>query len=137
MTLPVDPNEHVEVSLILRPRRPLAELEARITSSQPMSREEFAASYGADPSDIARVEEFAGAHGLEVVETSQPRRTVRLAGRAADIGAAFGVSLHTEALEDGTRARVPDQAATVPPELKDVVEGIFGLDTRPVARRRG
>ena len=48
---PVDPNERIEISVMLKPRRPLEELEARL--NQPgaavLSREEFAASYGADP----------------------------------------------------------------------------------------
>ena len=49
---PADPDERVEVSVIVKPRQPLGELQAR---AQPMSREEFAASYGADPNDLARV----------------------------------------------------------------------------------
>jgi kumamolisin len=130
---PVDPDERVEVSLTLRPRRPLAELESRL--GQPMSREEYAAAYGADPADIARVEAFAGAHQLDVLEASQPRRTVRLGGRAADMGAAFGVELVRRKLEDGTEYRATDSEVHVPDELSGVVEGVFGLDTRPVARR--
>jgi kumamolisin len=132
MTQPVDPTERVEVTLILRPRRPLPELAA-----QAISREEFAAEYGADPSDVARVKEFAAAHHLAVVETSVARRTVRLAGRAADISLAFGVRLHRQQLADGTSVRVPDHEVSTPRELQGVVSGIFGLDTRPVARRRG
>jgi kumamolisin len=131
---PVDPDERVEVSVILKPRRPLAELEARL--DRPMSREEFASSYGADPDDLARVEAFARSYGLEVVESSQPRRTVRLAGRAADVGAAFGVRLHRYRLEDGTEYRAPDGSVRLPSDLEPLVEGVFGLDTRPVARSR-
>lgn len=126
MSQPVDPNQRVEVSLIVRPRRSLNEMEARL--GQPISREEFAAAYGADPSDLASVEKFAREHGLEVVESSQARRTVRLAGRAEDVAAAFGVTLH----EEGGH-RVPSGDAKLPPE----VEGVFGLDTRPIARPRG
>jgi kumamolisin len=133
MTEPVDPDEPVEVSLMLRPRHSLQELDAR-PGQQPLSREEFAARYGADPSDMATVEDFARAHNLKVIEASQPRRTVRLAGRAADISRAFGVQLHYEALQDGTQARVPDRAEAVPDELSGIVQGVFGLDTRPVAR---
>jgi kumamolisin len=133
MTAAVDPDERVEVSLMLRPRRPLQELEAR--PGQPMSREEFAAAYGADPSDLESVRKFAQHHGLEVMESSQARRTVRVAGRAADVSAAFGVNLHRESLEDGTNARVPDGPVNLPQELTGIVQAVFGLDTRPVARR--
>ena len=131
---PVNPDERVEVSLTLKPRRPLSELESRL--DHPMSREEFAANYGADPNDITRVESFAHDHSLDVVEASQPRRTVRLAGRAADMSAAFGVSLQRMRLDDGTEARAPDQEVQVPGALSGSVEGVFGLDTRPIARPR-
>ena len=131
---PADPDERVEVSLTLAPRRPLSELEARL--DQPMSREEFAANYGADPAAIATVETFAHAHGLEVLEASAPRRTVRLGGRGEDIGRVFGVTLMRQRLEDGTEFRAPDREVQLPPDLSGIVEGVFGLDTRPVARRR-
>jgi kumamolisin len=131
---PVNPDERVEVSLTLRSRRPLSELEARL--DRPMTREEYAANYGADPDDIARVEAFAHQHRLDVVEASQPRRTVRLAGRTADMSTAFGVSLQRMRLDDGTEYRATDREVQVPSELSGVVEGIFGLDTRPIARPR-
>jgi kumamolisin len=95
----------------------------------PLSREEFAATYGADPADLARVTAFAGAHGLEVVEADASRRTVRLAGRVADVSAAFGVDLHQEGAY-----RVAANEPRLPEELQGIVEGVFGLDTRPVAR---
>src|SRR5258707_10438427 len=91
---PVDPDERVEVSVIVRPKRPLEDLDAHLGQGQPyLTREEFAASYGADPLDLAKVETFAKRHELEVVESSPARRTVRLAGRADDVATAFGVQL--------------------------------------------
>jgi kumamolisin len=129
-----DPDERIEVSIIVKPRSPLGELQA---AARPMSREEFAANYGADPDDIARVEDFARRHGLEVVEASQPRRTVVVAGRSAEVAAAFGVSLVRQRLDDGTEYRAPDHEVQIPPELQGIVEGIFGLDTRPIARHHG
>lgn len=130
---PVDPNEPVELSLTLRPRRPLSEAAQ---SLRPLSREEFAASYGADPSDIQRVETFAGAHGLNVLEASPARRTVRVAGRACDIAPLFGVSLVRQRLPDGSEFRAPDGEVRVPDELSDAVQGVFGFDTRPIAQPR-
>ena len=134
---PGDPNERIEVSVTIRPRRPLAELESRL--NQPgapiLSREEFAASYGADPADVAKVEAFARQHGLEVVESSPARRTVRLAGKAADISSAFGVEFFQDQTSEGT-FRGYTGSIQVPPELQGIVEGVFGLDTHPVARPR-
>jgi kumamolisin len=133
---PVDPDERIEVSVIVRPRRPLEDLDARLGQGQPyLTREEFAASYGADPADLAKVEAFAHKHGLKVVESSEARRTVRLAGRARDVATAFGVQLFQEQLPDGTTVRGYEGAISLSPELKDVVQGVFGLDTHPIARR--
>jgi kumamolisin len=120
--------------LTLAPRRPLSELETRL--GQPMSREEYAAAYGADPTAMSTVEAFARSHGLDVIEASAPRRTIRLGGRADEVAAAFGVTLVRQRLADGTEFRAPDGEVKMPPELSGIVEGVFGLDTRPVARRR-
>ena len=128
-----DPDERVEVSVIVKPRRPLDELQP---GAPPMSREEFAAAYGANQGDLQRVEDYARGRGLEVVEASQPRRTVVVAGRSADVAAAFGVSLIRQQQDDGTEYRAPDREVQVPAELQGVVEGVFGLDTRPIARHR-
>jgi kumamolisin len=133
---PTHPDERIELSLMLRPRRPLEELEARLKHGQPaLTRAEFAASYGADQADLARVESFARERALDVLEASAARRTVRLAGTAADIGALFDVKLVDYQLDDGTRFRAPTGPVHIPPELQDMVQGVFGLDTRPRARR--
>ena len=140
VTGPVDPNEPIEVSVIVKPRQPLEDLEARLSQAargeQPyLSREEFAATYGADAADLAKVEEFARQHRLKVIESSPDRRTVRLAGRAADINTAFGIQLVHYRLPDGTIFRSYAGPISVPMELHGVVQGVFGLDDRPVARR--
>src|SRR5579884_3865223 len=94
---PADPSEEVSVSIRLR-RRPGAPplpdpSRASVLGGQTVSREEFAATYGADPADVARVQAFASEHGLSVQETSIPRRTVVLAGTVAQLEQAFGVDL--------------------------------------------
>jgi kumamolisin len=133
----LNPNERIEVSVMLRPRHQLNELEARL--SQPgatLSREEFAAQYGADPADVAKVELFARQNGLGVVEASPARRTVRLSGRAADISQAFGVSFTEQTDPDGKPFRGYTGSVQLPDDLQDIVQAVFGLDNRPVARRR-
>jgi kumamolisin len=133
---PVDPDERIEVSVIVRPRRSLDDLDARLSRGHPyLTREEFAATYGADAQDLAKLETFAKKHGLKVIESSPARRTVRLAGRAADVATAFGVQLIQDQLKDDTTVRRPEGEIELPAELKDVVQGVFGLDTRPIARR--
>jgi kumamolisin len=132
---PTDPDQRIELSLILRPRRPLAELEARLNEGlPPLTREQYAASYGADPADVATVEAFARGHGLELIESSPERRTVRVAGRAADISSLFGTGLAEYRAADGTVFRAPTGEMRVPDEIAGVVQSVFGLDTRPQAR---
>ncbi len=59
----LDPNEPMQVSIYVRPKsaNPLP-----ATPTTPMSREEYASTYGADPADIAQIVAFAQAHGLTV-----------------------------------------------------------------------
>ncbi|WP_020470275.1 S53 family peptidase [Zavarzinella formosa] len=62
-----------------------------------------------------------------------PRRSVFLSGTAADFEAAFGTTI--EQMEhDGGTYRGRTGALTVPAELADLVEGVFGIDNRPVAK---
>jgi kumamolisin len=57
-----------------------------------------------------------------------------LSGTVADFQQAFGVALQTYAYPGGTyRGRVG--AVHVPTALAPLIEGVFGLDNRPVARR--
>ena len=123
--------------MVVKPRTPLEDLDARLGQGQPaLSREEFAATYGADPADLAKVEAFAGQHRLKVEESSAARRTVRLSGRAADLNRAFGVQLIHSRLPDGSPFRGYTGTITVPKDIEGIVQGVFGLDDRPVARRR-
>jgi kumamolisin len=110
---PADTNE--VISVIVRVRRgsdapalpDMSDLASTPGSSrQYMSREEFANRYGAAPDDLKKITDFAKAAGLTVVETSAARRTVVLSGRLI----------------------------RVPLELANIVEGVFGLDNRRMAR---
>jgi len=136
----VPADERFEVTVRVRRRTDLQSLASRgFHGDVPpgerryLSREEYAASHGADPADIAQVETFARSHGLTVVESSVARRSVFLSGNAADIGMAFGTSIEHFEHDDGTyRGRTGP--LSVPSNLVDIVEGVFGIDDRPVAR---
>jgi kumamolisin len=90
------------------------------------------AAHGADPADIAKVEAFAHAHGLVVVESSVPRRSVFLSGTVAQFAAAFGTTIEHFADDITYRGRTGE--LTVPADLADIVEGVFGIDDRPAAK---
>ena len=82
---------------------------------------------------MAKVVAFAASHGLEVIEQSAPRRSVRVAGSASAMNKAFGVHLQTCRHADGTTFRGFASAVTLPTSLADVVEGVLGLDNRRMA----
>jgi kumamolisin len=138
-TGPVLPEERIEVSVRVRPRPGQRDLEAGgALADQPpaerqyLSRDEFASRHGATAADIAKVKAFAKAHQLAVVEASAPRRTVVLAGSAAAMGKAFGVTLR-QFEHDGGTYRGRTGTISVPGDLAGIVEGVFGLDDRPQA----
>ncbi|MES1265151.1 MAG: protease pro-enzyme activation domain-containing protein, partial [Variovorax sp.] len=135
----VQHDERFEVTVRVRPKAPADTLASRgvhadtpVGQRQYLTREEYAASHGADPADLAKIGEFAKAHGLVVVESNAARRSVVLSGNAKSFGEAFGVRLQ-QFEHDGGSYRGRTEAISVPAELSDIVQGVFGLDDRPQA----
>jgi kumamolisin len=133
-------NERLTVSVEVRRRPdgpPLPDLAA-LGAQRPRDRERIdrvalAASYGADPDDLAKVGEFAEKHNLTVEESSADRRTVRLSGTVEDMNTAFGVQLNTYQYPGGTY-RSREGHVLVPRALAEVVKRVSGLTDRPLAR---
>ncbi len=138
---PVDDDEPAAVSVYLRPP-PGAdglswvddEAAKPPASRRRLTREEYAAAHGADEADITAVRAFAADYHLQVTEIDPPQRRVVLAGRLADLAAAFG----TELVAHQHPARGPYRGRTgglsVPAGLGAVIVGVFGLDQRPQSR---
>ncbi|MGC2243218.1 MAG: protease pro-enzyme activation domain-containing protein, partial [Candidatus Aquilonibacter sp.] len=124
-----DPNERVTVTIRVRSKHASPPLPGHL------SREEFAAAFGAGEGDLERVDSFAQENGLAVVDRDPARRTVRLEGTVAQMSAAFGVSLGTYSI-GSTTFRGRTGAISLPASLANVVEAVLGLDTRPQARPR-
>jgi kumamolisin len=80
------------------------------------------------------VEAFSRAAKLDVVEVDLPGRSVVLSGTVRALSEAFRVRLqmyqHGDAVYRERRGSVH-----VPSHLGAIVQGVFGLDTRPRARR--
>jgi kumamolisin len=132
-------DERIEVTLRLRSKAVSHSLDTGGTHDdklpaqrQYLSREQYAAGHGTDPADFARITTFAAAHRLAVVESSAARRSVVLSGPASAMSEAFGVTLQ-QFEHDGGTYRGRSGAISVPIELAEVVEGVFGLDDRPQA----
>jgi kumamolisin len=133
----VDPQRQMQVTLTVRRRSSGDDPDALAAiGSKPgqLTREEFAERFGAEPADLKKVEDFARAQGLEVVEASEARRTVVLRGSIGDMSTAFGVDLALYEHPDLGLFRGRVGPVYVPAELADVVEGVFGLDDRPQVR---
>jgi kumamolisin len=126
-------DKRIEITVIVRPRSG-GGLPATAASDAParLTHEEYEAQHGADPADIATIVEFAAARGLDVVETSIPRRTVVLGGTISAMAEAFGTELalyeHPGGLYRGRTGPVH-----VPAEIAPVVDAVLGLDDRPQA----
>ena len=138
---PADPNQLAQVTVRLRRRKGAQtvlkralDLSLQLPKERTyLTREQFIAQAGADPADLARVEAFARNHNLTVVDANLASRTVRLAGTVGDLSAAFGVRLNIfQAGEVKYRGRTTP--VYLPSELAGIVQGVSGLDNRPVAR---
>src|SRR5262245_28923671 len=138
MVAAADPNERMQVTVMVRPKQSLAAATARVNSDTPpserrhMTHEEYRAEFGADPTDLTKVQDFAKAHNLQVSEVNDEQRSVKLTGTAADFSKAFGVELNRYEHPGGSyRGRTG--SILIPQSLDGVVQGVFGLDDRPAA----
>jgi kumamolisin len=88
---------------------------------------------GADPDDVALVEQFASDQGLAVTRVDLAARTVDLAGTVSQMDSAFGVELARYDRE-GVTFRGREGDVHLPAQLVGVVRAVFGLDDRPQTR---
>jgi hypothetical protein len=157
---PVQADEIIGVSLILRPRPgspPLPGLDAQPGQARILTPEEYARTYGAAEADLDAVTAFAVDHGLTVTERHAGRRIVTVTGTAAQLNAAFGITLNyyeaprppaephrqvspeEEEEEEEEAAEAPpalythhgyDGTVHVPASLAGIVQAVVGLDNR-------
>jgi kumamolisin len=128
-----NPHSTIEVTLKIKRKEPLPALNGRPATM--MTRAALAQNYGADPAALQRVSEVLNKLGLKTEVMEPATRTLRVSGTVGNMEKAFQVHLYNYAHPSGAyRGRVGD--VHVPAEIKDLVEGVFGLDNRRVARRR-
>jgi kumamolisin len=127
-----DPNEWIELTIKVRRKQPLPEIGG---SLKPIDLNALGAQYGADPADIERVKTVLTGRGLKVLREDPVCCSLRVGGTADVIESAFQLKLFHYAHSTGNyRGRKGD--VLVPAELKDIVTGVFGLDTRIMVKRR-
>ena len=140
---PAAPSEMLEITLLLRPRTALPELEHPLATGSGqrhhLTHAEMASRHGAHPHDLDLVRAFATDHQLHIGEIDLARRTVQLTGTISSIAEAFHTSLHhhtcTYTDHDESTFLSPATEPAIPPSLRHLVEAVLGLHTRPTARR--
>lgn len=121
-----DKQETIEVTIRLRRKK---ELPADAFTGNFLSREVYESDYGAAQEDADQVELFAQAHQLSTVVVDLARRSVIVRGTVNNLEKAFGVTI-----KKYKNCRALTKDVEVPADLKDIIAGVFGLDSLPVAR---
>ena len=127
---PARRDERITVTLRLRRKAPLA---APAQGGEALDYDQIRARHGANEDDVAKVEAFAQAHGLDVARVSIAQRAVDVAGTIAAMEKAFGTRLKRYTSR-GQSYRIRTGPITIPGDLSGIVEGVFGLDDRPRVR---
>ena len=86
----IDQESTIEVTAILRRR---ASMSTEDALGAPLTSEEIAARFGADPADAALVGVTLTALGLRVLNTDLASRRIRISGTVANVSRVFGTSL--------------------------------------------
>ncbi len=135
---PANPKQSIEVTVRLRSSGKLQVSAEKMGALPPLkrhylTREEFAAAYGAAPADVTIVKAFARKNKLTVVSVNPAQRNVILSGSVKALSDAFQVKLmEYEHAQGNYRGRIG--RVHLPAELVPIVEGVFGLDNRRMAR---
>lgn len=140
-----NPSLIIRVTLLLRPRPDqqglgsVEEMAARLPRERRyLTREEYAATNGADPADVRKVLQFAAVYGLKTEGVNEAERMVDLRGTATAISKAFNLDLFVYQ-RVGPRSTQRYRGRTgpiyIPAELDGIVQAVIGLDDRPQARR--
>ncbi|HEY5462764.1 MAG TPA: S53 family peptidase [Hanamia sp.] len=121
-----DRNSIIDVTVILRRNK---KLPPRIIEGKRISRKVYLKNYASSKQDADKVEAFAHANRLSTVEVSLARRSIILRGTAGDFEKAFNTSLQSVNNFMALKAEIQ-----IPGSLTQIITGVFGMDSRPVAR---
>ena len=140
MVGPADPHERALVTILLKRRSTSPGVKSFVQeqSQQPLAKRqhlthaEFERVHSASDEDIEKIEHFAAANGLDVVQVHPNQRRIVLSGTVAALSTAFGVHLAEYEHPKG-RFRGRTGEVTVPEDIAPLIEGVFGLDNRPQA----
>jgi kumamolisin len=129
----VDPNEVIELTIGLAgPRLPGPDERVGET----LTPAELAERFSARKEDADKITGALRKYGIDVVDVSLEARSMRVRGTAKAIESAFKprLALMRSARQGDYRGR--EGSIMIPKELRGLVTGVFGLDTRRMAKRR-
>ena len=124
----------VEATVILRRRSALTTEDA---TGAPLTNDQFAEKFGADPADAELVTSTLQEQGLTVIGTDLASRRIRVQGTVAAVSRVFGTSLwagQAVSARATTTHRLREGGLSIPAQLDGVITAVLGLDNRPQAR---
>ena len=127
----LDPEQSMEVTVRIRRKE---SIESHLKSGRRYSRDEYEKMFGPSDLDIEKVQQFANDNHLSVVGIEKARRSVMLRGRVSDFEEAFHVKLSSYRDSNGQTFRGRTGDISIPDDLENVIDGVFGLDDRPHLR---
>jgi len=140
----VNPSATINLTVVLkapsedRLTQTVAEMAAQSPQQRDyLTREQFAADYGADSGDLDKMRQFAARQGLRVVQVNPAVPAVHLRGSAAAMSRAFAMDLvvYKRVGPRGVqRYRGRVGPIYIPAELEGVVEEIMDMDRESRAR---
>ena len=119
-------SEVIEVTVMIRRQN---KLPKRVFKGKILSQKNYQAKYAASLEDAEKVETFAHSHGLSTVSVNLDRRSVILRGTVGDFETAFNTSV-----QGVNNFMALTSQIQIPPSLSDIITGVFGMDSRPIAR---
>jgi kumamolisin len=142
---PSDPDQTIRISIYARsnpnPPADLVQRAKKLPYQLPKDRkyftdEEYNKVYGADLADLQHIVKWAKEKSLRLIMQDQAQKKVELEGRIADINTAFGIELNDYDHPTFGHFRGRSGKVSVPENLLGVIDGVFGLDTRPIGHPR-
>jgi kumamolisin len=121
--------------IIRRPAKAEALGRELLSGLPPPAREETVQMLRAEAADLDAVREFGRSNNLKVVAENADARTLELQGSPSELGKAFGVEIRQRTDDQGHSYVSYQGPLTLPASLANVVEAVFGLDQRPLAKR--
>lgn len=136
-------SSRLNFSVMLRPSRPdaLARFVEAVQNTRSnqyrhfLDAAAFGRRFGPPAAEIAHLEGRLRANGLRVLEAFPQRTALDVQGTARDIGRFFRVPMAEYVDRRGRRYHAPLRRPRIPSDLRGVVDGLAGLNSRPIEHK--